>query len=53
MTFITLILTLTCLISVTLVTQEPKLAPEAKVTQLMSRDLTHLPGKEGLTMTCG
>src|SRR4030081_2034614 len=26
-------------------------APEAKVTQLMSKDLTDLPGKEGLMLT--
>jgi quercetin dioxygenase-like cupin family protein len=33
------------------VTQESKSAPEAKVTQLMSQDLTNLPGKEGVMIT--
>jgi len=37
-----LILALVCVMSTTL------LAQEAKVTQLMSKDLTNLPGKEGL-----
>lgn len=37
-----LILALACLMSGTLVAQE------AKVTQLLSKDLTNLPGKEGL-----
>src|SRR5262249_35141987 len=45
MTFIKAVLALTCLISGTL------LAQEAKVTQLMSKDLTSLPGKEGLMIT--
>ena len=40
-----LILALTCLLSGTLVAQE------AKVTQLLSKDLTNLPGKEGLMIT--
>jgi len=42
MTFRKLILALACLISGTLAAQE------AKVTQLLSKDLTNLPGKEGL-----
>src|SRR6266550_6523505 len=42
MTFQKLILALACLISSTLPAQE------AKVTDLMSKDLTNLPGKEGL-----
>ena len=37
-----LVLALACLTSVTLTAQE------AKITQLMSKDLTDLPGKEGL-----
>ena len=45
MTLTKVILTLTCLISGTLVAQE------AKVTQLMSKDLTNCPGKEGLMIT--
>ena len=45
MTFTKLILALSFLMSGTLVAQE------AKVTQLMSKDLTNLPGKEGLMIT--
>jgi quercetin dioxygenase-like cupin family protein len=48
MRFTKLILVLACLISVTLVAQDAKVAPEAKVTQLLSKDLTNLPGEEGL-----
>ena len=54
MTFTKLILALACLISVTLVAPEAKVAQEAKeakVTQLLSKDLTNLPGKEGLMIT--
>jgi quercetin dioxygenase-like cupin family protein len=42
MKFLKLVLVLACLMSSTL------LAQEAKVTELMSKDLTNLPGKEGL-----
>jgi quercetin dioxygenase-like cupin family protein len=45
MTFTKEILALVCLISSTLV------AEEAKVTQLMSKELTKIPGKEGLMIT--
>src|SRR5215471_11667708 len=45
MTITKLILMMVCLISVTM---EPK---EAKVTQLLSKDLTDIPGKEGLMIT--
>ncbi|MGH9528314.1 MAG: cupin domain-containing protein [Terriglobales bacterium] len=45
MTFTRLILALACLMSSALVAQE------AQVTQLMSKDLTNLPGKEGLMIT--
>jgi len=45
MTFTKLILALACLMSGALVAQE------AKVTQLLSKDLTNLPGKEGLMIT--
>src|SRR5262249_54634912 len=45
MTFPRLILALACLMSGTLAAQE------AKVTQLLSKDLTNLPGKEGLMIT--
>jgi len=45
MTFPKLILVLACLVSGTLVAQE------AKVTELLSKDLTNLPGKEGLMIT--
>ena len=45
MTFPKLVLALACLMSGTL------LAQEAKVTELTSKDLTNLPGKEGLMIT--
>ncbi len=45
MTFTKVILVLACLASATLVGQE------AKVTQLMSKDLTEFPGKEGVMIT--
>ena len=45
MTFTTIVLVLVCLMSASLVAQE------AKVTQLLSKDLTNLPGKEGLMIT--
>src|SRR5436309_4804688 len=45
MPFTKVILAPACLMSGTLVAQE------AKVTELMSKDLTNLPGKEGLMIT--
>jgi quercetin dioxygenase-like cupin family protein len=45
MTFQKPVLALACLMSSML------LAQEAKVTELMSKDLTNLPGKEGLMIT--
>ena len=51
MTFTKLILALACLIPVMLVAQEANVKPEAKVTKLLSKDLTNLPGKEGLMIT--
>jgi quercetin dioxygenase-like cupin family protein len=45
MTFTKVIFALACLMSGTLVAQE------AKVTELFSKDLTNLPGKEGLMIT--
>lgn len=45
MTSAKLLLALACLMSSTL------LAQEAKVTELMSKDLTGIPGKEGLMIT--
>ena len=48
MTIMRLILMSLCLIAVTAVTEEPK---EAKVTSLLSKDLTKFPGKEGLMIT--
>jgi quercetin dioxygenase-like cupin family protein len=45
MTIAKLVLMLVCLMSVTL---EPK---DAKVTSLLSKDLTDFPGKEGLMIT--
>jgi quercetin dioxygenase-like cupin family protein len=57
MTFTKLMLALTCVVSGTLraqeskVTHEAKPTAESKVTQLLSKDLTNLPGKEGLMIT--
>lgn len=45
MTFTKVIFLLVCLMSGTLVAQE------AKVTQLFAKDLTNVPGKEGLMIT--
>ena len=45
MTFTKIVLGLVCLIATTLGAQE------AKVTQLMSKDLTDCPGKEGVMIT--
>jgi len=45
MTFTTIVLVLVCLMSTTLVAQE------AKVTPVMSKDLTECPGKEGVMIT--
>ena len=45
MTFAKTVLVLLCLMSTTLIAQE------AKVTQLMSKDLTECPGKEGVMIT--
>jgi quercetin dioxygenase-like cupin family protein len=45
MTFTKPVLVLVCVMSTTLVAQE------AKVTQLMSKDLTECPGKEGVMIT--
>jgi len=45
MTLTKAILALACLMS------SPLLAQEAKVTELLSKDLTNLPGKEGLMIT--
>ena len=45
MRFTKIVLALACFMSVTLVAQE------AKVTELLSKDLTNLPGKEGLMIT--
>jgi len=51
MTFTKLILASACLISFTLAGQEPNVAPKSKVTQLMSKDLPNLPGKEAVMIT--
>src|SRR5690349_15637834 len=45
MTFTRIVLVLVCFMSTTLVAQE------ARVTQLMSKDLTECPGKEGVMIT--
>jgi quercetin dioxygenase-like cupin family protein len=51
MTFTKLVLPLACLISLTVVGQESKVAPKSKVTQLMSKDLPNLPDKEAVMIT--
>src|SRR5215472_14448966 len=57
MTFTRGVLALVCIFSVTVLAQEAKVAHgakaagEAKVTQLLSKDLTDVPGKEGLMIT--
>ena len=45
MTFTKILLALACLMSGTAIAQE------AKLTELLSKDLTNLPGKEGLMVT--
>jgi len=51
MTFTKLMLALTCIVSGPLLAQEAKVKPQAKVTELLSKDITNLPGKEGLMIT--
>jgi len=51
MTFRKALLMLTCLVSAVLVAQDAKVAPQAKVTEVLSKELTNLPGKEGLMLT--
>jgi quercetin dioxygenase-like cupin family protein len=51
MTFRNILLALTCLVSATLVAQDAKVTPQAKVTELLSKGLPNLPGKEGLMIT--
>jgi quercetin dioxygenase-like cupin family protein len=51
MTFRKVLLVLTCLVSATLVAQDAKVTPQAKVTELLSKGLPNLPGKEGLMIT--
>jgi quercetin dioxygenase-like cupin family protein len=50
MTFKRLLLVLTCLACPTLFAQEAKVTPQAKVTEILSKDLTNLPGKESLML---
>lgn len=50
MTF-TRILPFACLISVTLLGQEPNAAPKSEVTQLMLKDLPNLPGNDAVMIT--
>ena len=51
MTFTKLIVALTFVLSGSLLAQEAKVAPQAKVTELLSKDLTDLRGKEALMIT--
>ena len=48
MTFTKPVLALACLISFTQAGQEPNVTPKSKVTQLMSKDLPNLPGKDAV-----
>ena len=50
-TFTKLMLALACIASGPLLAQEAKVKPQAKVTDLLSKDLTNLPGKEGVMIT--
>jgi quercetin dioxygenase-like cupin family protein len=45
------VLILLCLMAGTLLAQGARVPKESKVTQLFSKDLTNLPGKEGLMIT--
>ena len=51
MKFTKAVLPLACLLSLTLAGQEPKEAPKSKVTQLMTKDLPNLPGKDAVMIT--
>jgi quercetin dioxygenase-like cupin family protein len=45
------ILPLACLISLTMAGQEPSGVPKSKVTQLVSKDLPNIPGKDAVMIT--
>ena len=51
MTLTKVVLPLACLISFTLSGQEPAGAPKSKVTQLMSKNLPNVPGKDAVMIT--
>ena len=51
MPFTRIILALAWLLSVVSAGQEPKVAPKSKVTQLMSKDLPNVPGKDAVMLT--
>lgn len=51
MTFTKPILPLACLMPVMLLGQQPNTAPKSKVTQLMSKDLPNIPGKDAVMIT--
>ena len=45
------LLVMTCLVAATLGAQETKVPPQAKVAEVLLKDLPNLPGKEGLMIT--
>ena len=51
MPFTRIVLALACLLSVVPAGQEPKVPPKSKVTQLMSKDLPNIPGKDAVMLT--
>ncbi|HET9400603.1 MAG TPA: cupin domain-containing protein [Candidatus Acidoferrales bacterium] len=51
MPFTKLILALVCVISVTLAGQAPSVAPKSKVTEIISKDLPNVPGKDAVMIT--
>ena len=51
MPFTRIVLAFACLLSVVPAGQEPKVAPKSKVTQLMSKDLPNVPGKDAVMLT--
>jgi quercetin dioxygenase-like cupin family protein len=46
-----ILLVMTCLVAATLGAQETKVPPQAKVAEVLLKDLPNLPGKEGLMIT--
>lgn len=51
MTFAKLTFAVACLIFIAPLGQEPKMPPKSKVTQLMTKDLPNIPGKDAVMIT--